>query len=499
MTALDYGLVGLYVAGILLIGSLFVPGQNSLKDFLLGGRRIPWWAAAFSGIATIESAIGYLGQPGLAFGSDWTYLQTRLGLPVVILATCVLFIPFFYKLDVYSVYEYLERRFDRKTRLLAAGLFLVQKCLYAGVAIFAPALVVAEMTGLPLNWIVLGIGVFTTTYTMLGGMRAVIWTDAAQLFVLTGGVVATLYILLGRLESGFLDVALLAYENDKLRVLDFSASFETEFTVLGGLLGGTFYLLSQYAVDQVELQRFLTTRSVKSSQLAFVSTITATVALGVVLFFIGTALWLFYEHNTGMLGSDIEADQVFPKFILEEFPAGFRGLLLAAILAAAMSSVSSLLNSLTTVALRDFVQPLTRHQGSVRFARILTVVFGGIAALVSLYSGSLGGILVGAAKIRNFFGGSLVGVFLLGLLFPRANARGAFLGMLLGFGGVAWLSSASSVSWLWYSVSASSICIGSGILISRFSPPPRSSQLAGLVWKWRGAVAQSDGPERTGL
>ena len=190
---------------------------------------------------------------------------------------------------------------------------------------------------------------------------------------------------------------------------------------------------------------------------------------------------------------------MFPKFILEEFPAGFRGLLLAAILAAAMSSVSSLLNSLTTVALRDFVQPLTRHQGSVRFARILTVVFGGLASLVSLYSGSLGGILVGAAKIRNFFGGSLVGVFLMGLVFPRANAHGAFLGMLLGFGGVAWLSSASSVSWLWYSVAAASICIGSGILISRLSPPPTPGELAGLVWRWRGAATQSDGPHGTGL
>ena len=174
MNLVDYGILVAYLLGVLWVGGRLGSKQGSLTAFFLGGRSIPWWAAACSGIATMVSAIGYLGAPGQAFGSDWTYLQARLAWPIAIAVTCVIFIPIFYRLEVFTAYEYLERRFDLKTRVLASTIFILLKCFYTGVAIYAPSLVVAEMTGLPTTWICLGIEVLTALYTTTGGMRAVI-------------------------------------------------------------------------------------------------------------------------------------------------------------------------------------------------------------------------------------------------------------------------------------------------------------------------------------
>ena len=367
------------------------------------------------------SAIGFIGAPSQAFASDWTYLQARLAWPVAILIACVLFVPFFHRLEVYTAYEYLERRFDSRTRLLAAGLFILLKCGYTAVAIYAPALVVSEMTGLPAAWVCIGIGVFTTAYTCVGGMRAVIWTDTAQFLVLLGGLLAALHYSVSSVEGGFTAIVAEGTAAGKFRFLDLSTSLETEFTAWGGLVGGTFFLLSQYVVDQSELQRFLTTSSVRGSRRALVSTMVFTSIYGLVVFFIGTALYVHYSHQPSQVAFEMEPDRVFPMFILGTMPAGLRGLLLAGIFAAAMSTVSSILNSLATVTVRHMLGPLARTAGSVRLARWATVAFGCLTTALSLRADFFGTVLIAQGKIRNFFGGSLVGVFLLGMLSRRAR------------------------------------------------------------------------------
>ena len=485
MTPTDYAILGVYLLAVVWIGGRLGSGQNSLREFFLGGRTIPWWAAACSGIATMISAIGYLGAPGQAFAADWTYLQARLAWPVAILITCVLFIPFFYKLQVFTAYEYLERRFDRRTRLLAATLFVLLKLFYTAVAIYAPAIVVSEMTGMPFPLICLGIGVLTTLYTTVGGMRAVIWTDTAQFIVLLAGLIVAYYAVTGSVEGGFAEILSVAHAEDKLRFLDWSTDWTTEFTVWSGLIGGVFFLLSQYAVDQAELQRFLTTSSVANSRRALISTMVFTSAYGLVVFFIGTALYVYYLQQPGGVPADVDPDRVFPRFILERFPEGFRGLLIAGVFAASMSTVSSILNSLATVSVRDFLEPLYKLKGSVRLARWSTVVFGLVATAMSVYADSFGTILVAQGKIRNFFGGSLVGVFLLGLLVPRVNAAGAFWAMAGSFAATAALSALTSVSWMWYSAFATVVSFAIGLSYSYATAPPSDAQLDGLVWRRR--------------
>lgn len=485
MTSTDYMILGVYLLVVVWIGGRFGSGQKSLREFFLGGRTIPWWAAACSGIATMVSAIGYLGAPGQAFASDWTYLQARAAWPVAILVTCVLFIPFFYKLDVFTAYEYLEKRFDRKTRLLAAVIFILLKIFYTAIAIYAPALVVAEMTGLPFGWICLGIGVLTTLYTTHGGMRAVIWTDTVQFAVLLGGLFVAYQAVVGRVNGGFTEIISVAVAEGKLRFLDWSTSFTTEFTIWGGLIGGTFFLLSQYAVDQAELQRFLTTSSVDRSRRALISTMVFTSLYGIIVFFIGTALYVFHFQNPELGGMELNPDRVLPRFIIEYFPSGFRGLLIAGVFAASMSTVSSILNSLATVAVRDLCEPLFERKGSVKLARAATVLFGFLATALSLYADSFGTILVAQGKIRNFFGGSLVGVFLLGMLFPRANGTGAFLSMVVSFLATAALSAMTNVSWMWYSAFATGVSFIVGLGYSYTTEPPTAAQVKGLVWQQR--------------
>ena len=485
MTPVDYIVVAVYLFLVVWMGGRFSAGQKSLKEFFLGSRNIPWWAAACSGIATMVSAIGYLGAPGQAFASDWTYLQQRVAWPIAIFTICILFLPFFYRLELYTAYEYLEKRFDLKTRLLAGTIFILMKCLFASIAIYAPALIVAEITGVSFVWIVLGVGVLTTLYTTMGGMRAVIWTDTIQFLVLFGGVIVAYFAVVDGVEGGFREILAVAGSEGKLHFLDWSTSFTTEFTVWGGLIGGTFFLLSQYAVDQAELQRFLTTSSIRNSRLALISTMVFTSLYGIIVFFIGSALFVFYIQHPEQGGIGINPDRVFPKFIIEQFPTGLRGILIAGVFAAGMSTVSSVLNSLATVMVRDFYEPLFRTQGSVKLARWATLVFGIVATFLSLYAESFGTILVAAGKIRNFFGGSLIGVFLLGMLAPRVNGTGAFLGVVTSFAATAALSHFTDVSWMWYGAFATAVSFAVGLSCSNGADPPAKEQLDGLVWQRR--------------
>lgn len=481
MSLADIAVVGAYFAAILLLGTVFCRQQKSLREYFLGSRNIPWWAAACSGIATMASAVGYLGAPGQAFKSDLSYLQLRLGVLPVMAIICLLLIPFFYRLEVYTAYEYLEKRFDLKTRLLAGTLFMLLKCFYLGIVIYAPAIVVTQMTGLPLPWVILATGAVTTFYTMLGGMRAVIWTDSLQLGVLMAGVAAAVWTILSRVDGGLARVFEVAHAEGKLKVLDFSTSLHTEFTVWGGLLGGTFFMLAQYGVDQAELQRFLTTSSIRNSRRAIISTLIVTSIYGTVLFLLGSALYVFYLQHPEKNGLAVNPDRVFPKFIIEELPVGVRGLVIAGIFAAAMSTVSSVLNSLTTVTLSDFYQRLSGKSGTVRLARMVTAGIGALGTSIAFYGESFGGILVASGRISNFFGGSLAGIFLLGMLSKRANGTGAFLGALCGFAGVAALSAFTTVSWVWHAVFSAATAMIMGSLLSRLFAPPPETKLRGLV------------------
>jgi len=470
MTRLDYAVLALYVATIISMGGIFFRRQKSLKEYFLGDRNIPWWAAGFSGIAI--SANSLLGGPGQAFKSDLSFLQYRLALPIAIFVNCFVIIPTFYRLELYSVYEYLERRFDLKTRLFASTLFVLLKTVFLGIVIYAPALVVAEMTDFPLTAIIIAIGLIATIYTMLGGIKGVVWTDVLQMIVLLGGVVTAACVVVSRIDGGLAKMWQVALADQKLNYFNFSWSFTEEFTLLGGLIGGTFIMLTQNGVDQSEVQRFLTTSSLRRSRMAVASSMLLGALFGLIFFFLGVALYVFYLQSPEKGGLAVSPDRVFPKFIIEELPPGVTGLLIAGVFSAAMSAISAVLNSLSTVTLSDFYGRLTGRAATTRMARLVTVIFGVLCTLLSLYVNRLGTILIASTKLIGFFGGTLVGVFLLGMLVRRANGWGAFLGALTGFAGVVLLSTLTRVSFMWYGVFSAALAFGSGALYSLFFPRP---------------------------
>jgi SSS family transporter len=483
MTAADILILAVYLGAVLVVGTIFFRRQTSLTAFFLGDRNIPWWAAAFSGIATIVSAASFLGGPGQAFKSDLRYLQYRLGAPIAIFIIGWIMIPFFYRLRVFSIYEYLETRFDGPTRVLAGAQFFILKAMFLGIAIYAPSLLFVQITGLPLLPIVLMVGLVTTAYTTLGGVKAVIWTDTLQVFILFGGLFAVAWRILDQ-TGGWDTVFQAASASGKLRLIDTSWSLENEFTLWNGIFGGAFVLLSQYGVNQAELQKFLTTSSVVRARRALISTIVVVTLIATVFFLVGAGLYVFYTAHPEKGGLSINPDRVLSKFILEELPAGWRGLLMASVAAAAMSAISSILNSLTTVASSDFIGRVRPDWMNVRNARLVTVLIGLIATGAALYVERLGNILVAGTRMQNFFGGSLAGAFLLGMTSRRSNARGAFWGIWLGTAAVALLSYFTTVSWMWHGIFAAAVAYFGGLAISLTSAPPAPAA-QDLVWRPR--------------
>jgi len=477
VTPLDYIVIAAYFAATTAIALALAGKQGSLKDFFLGNRNVPWWLAAFSGIATIVSGASYLGGPGVAFKGDYTLLQYRLALPVAIFVLCAVLLPFFFRLQVCSIYEYLGRRFDQRVRMAASVLFVLLKTAYLAVVIYTPAIVLAQITGVPALAIVLVTGIVTTAYTLTGGLRAVVWTDALQLFVLAGGLGVALFIIARGVDGGLAGVVSQADAAGKLRYFNFSLALADPYTFIGCVIGGTFLMISQFGADQTEMQRFLATSSLRRAGYALGSSMVVATALGFLLFFIGTALFVFYAEHPDRGGIGFDSNRVFAKFIAEEIPPGLTGLMVGAVLAASMSTVSSVLNSLATVSITDLYARVGRPEATVRLARIVTCGFGLVGTVGACFGGYFGNVLEATMTISNFFGGSLVGVFLLGMLVRRANAAGALAGMVGGLAVVFLVSALSKVAGMWFGAISSLSAFGIGWLASLWSaPPPRESQ-----------------------
>ncbi len=479
MNAFDLTIVAAYFAAVFAIGAVMSGRQRSLRDFFLGDCNVPWWGAMFSGIATIVSGVSYLGAPGIAFSSNYSFQQFRLGAPLAILVICGVMLPILFRMKVYSIYEYLEARFDRRTRLLASGLFILLKCGYLAVVVYAPSLVLAEITGWPLIWLIAGTGLITTVYTLLGGIKAVIWTDTLQLGVLLGGLFVALGVIVYSVQGGLPEIWRVAGEAGRLQFFNFSPRFTEPYTIWAGIIGGAFMLISQWGSDQSEIQRFLTTRSVAKANLGMALSILLGTAVGFLMFFVGTALFAYYSAFPEKGGLTTEPNRIFARFIVEEMPAGVKGLLVASVLAASMSTISSVVNSLATVALRDFWRG--RSEATVFHGRLATLGFGVLTTAIACSAGKMGNILEASTRIINLFGGSLAGIFLLGMLSKRATATGGFWGALAGLAVVLWVNFATNISFFWFGPISAGVAVAVGLILSRggrvqpVSLPPSSA------------------------
>ena len=352
---IDYIVFAVYLAASVAIGLWFVKEQRTVKDYFLAGQSMNWFVVAISVIAALFSGISYLGAPTEVYSNDMTYAVTLLSFFIATPVVALVFVPFFYRLNLYSAYEYLEKRFDLQVRVWSSAMFILRVIFYLALAIYAPALALAEVTGLPLSFSVLLIGVLTTVYTTLGGMKAVIWTDVMQFFVLLGGQIVVAWVAMSRIPGGAAGAFQIAADAGKLNFANFDWDLTVRVTFWGALLGGLFNNLVQMGTDQISVQRYLTAKSLPEAQKSLWFKLIITLPLVIIFYLMGAVLFAFYQSHPDISPGEFkQKDRILPYFVITQLPKGVPGLLIAAIFAATMSTVSSGINALSTASIIDF-------------------------------------------------------------------------------------------------------------------------------------------------
>jgi solute:Na+ symporter, SSS family len=448
---LDLPIIALYLAGITLFGLRFRKRQRSLRDYFLADRNIPWWAIALSIVAAETSTLTIISIPGMAYDTNLTFLQVILGYLVGRVIISFVLLPHYFHGELYTAYQLIERRFGQRLRSLTAGLFLLTRAAAEGVRVYAVSIVVAIGLGTGEIASIAIITALTLIYTFEGGLAAVIWTDVVQTVIYVGGTLVGVFTIAHLVPGGWLAIQSVAANAGKLRVFDFTLDFWKPYTFWAGLIGGTFFTIASHGTDQLIVQRLLTARNQRQSVKALISS-------GVAIFFqfalfliVGVMLFAFYRTPSANFG---KADRIYPTFIVSQMPHGISGLLIAAILAAAMSNLSAALNSLSSTAIIDFYlprRPETDERRRVQLSRWATlfwalILFG--LAVLSLHKA--GRVVEVGLQIASVAYGALLGVFLLGVLTRRANEKGAILGMICGFATELYLWLATPVPWTWW-------------------------------------------------
>ena len=472
--AVDLVILLAYMAGVVALGTWVGRVTRSAADFMLGGRDLPWWVILFSIVATETSTVTFLSIPGFAFSRDLTWLQIALGFMLGRFAVTFLLLPQYFKGNFFTAYEVLDQRFGGATKQTASLLFIITRSLADGLRLFLSAIVLQEMTGIPMHWAVVAIGVTTIVYTYLGGMRAVLWTDFLQFTVYMIGAIIAFSLLLDRLPGGWEQMVAMGEEAGKLRIFDLAWDWSEPYGLWAGLIGGLFITLGSHGVDQMMVQRYLSARNLKDARRALLASGFVIVFQFALFLLIGVGLFVFYQVYP--LDTPFErADRVFARFILDQIPVGILGILLGAIFAAAMSTLSSSLNSCATTAANDLYFPLIGKEVSAKrklwVIRILTAVFGLVQIAVGIAGQWLKATVVSSVLgIAAFTTGIVLGVFFLGIFTTRVGQRAALIGLMVGLAGMTWIFFATDLAWPWFALVGSAATFAVGLAASFLFP-----------------------------
>ena len=542
MYLLDWLIVVAYLAYVIWDGVRMTKYSKTKEGYFLAHRSLPWWAVGLSVMATQLSAITLVGTTGQAYSDGMRFIQFYYGLPFAMIILCVTVVPFFHRANVFTAYEYLEKRFDVKVRTLTSFFFLISRGLGVGTIISAPAIVLSIVFEWNLIATIFAIGMSTTIYTVFGGVQAVTWTDVKQMFVIFFGLGICFMVIIASFPENvsLFDGLRLAGSLGKLNTVDTSFNLQEKYTIWSGLIGGLFLMLGYFGCDQSQVQRFLTAKSVDEGRTSLLMSAFLKIPMQFFILLIGILVFIFYqftappivfsdmeirkaESNAQFLQIEsnyaqshaarrdaaiaysgdsaarqlyVEADKqfnqsrkqaidfvkansnpsfndvnyVFPTFVLQNMPMGVIGLIIAAIFAAAMSSISAELNALATATTIDFYRRLYAPEASdahyVAVGRISTFIWGIFACIVAIFATNLGSLIEVVNKFGSFFYGSLLGVFVLAFAVPRANSRGAFFGLLFGITSV-WIASwYTTIEFLWFNVIGCMVTVIAGYLIS---------------------------------
>lgn len=431
-----------YMLVLILVGVYFSRRGKSTKDFFLAGQRIPWWAAGMSIYATGFSALSFMSTPAKVYATNWVYFLGSVALMPVIVFTIYCFVPFVCRLRVTTAYEYLEQRFNLPVRLFGSLVFILFQLGRMSIMMLLPALALATVTGIDVQFCILTMGVLCIIYTVIGGIEAIIWNDCLQVVVLTGAIIAILITVFIKIDGGLIGVLSMAQADAKLTAAYWTWDY-TIASVWVVFFGNILSNFAPYVTDQSIIQRYLTTSDIKRSQQSLWFNFWFLIPNAFLFFLVGTAIYAFYKTNPQMLHPAIQTDAILPLFVVQNLPYGLCGLVIAGIFAASMSSLDSSMHAVTTSIVTDWVRrfkPSSSDRFYLILARCLSFLigaFGTIMALVMAYL-SIPSLLDVFFSLLGLLGGGIAGIFLLGLLTRRAHGMGVFVGALISAAVVFW-------------------------------------------------------------
>ena len=474
LNRIDLLIIAVYLAGITLFGLRFRKRQRTMRDYFLADRNIPWWAISLSIVAAETSTLTIISIPGLAYDSNFTFLQVVMGYVMGRVIISFVLLPQYFRGELYTAYQLIERRFGPELRMVTAGLFLLTRAAAEGVRVYAVSIVVSIALGTGEIPSIAIITLLTLIYTFEGGLAAVIWTDVVQTFIYVGGTLVGLITILHLVPGGLTSVEAVASGSHKFQVFDPTIfaqwpflNFAKPYTLWAGIIGGAFLTTASHGTDQLIVQRLLAARNQRQSALALLSSGVAVFFQFGLFLFVGVMLFAYYQVPSSAFG---RADRIYPTFIVTRMPHGVAGLLIAAILAAAMSNLSAALNSLSSSSIMDFYLRFRRdvcETGRLRLARLATVAWALVLfGLAVLALHRVGRVVEFGLKIASVAYGALLGVFLLGVLTKRANQLGTTVGMLCGFAIELYLWLWSQVAFTWWVAIGTCVAFGIGYLFS---------------------------------
>lgn len=475
-----------YLLAVAALGSAFYRRKATARDYFLGGRAMGWLPAGISIVAADLSAISVMGAPAWAYKHNLELLWVTCGYPLMAPVAILVFVPFYARLNLFTAYEYLERRFNLAVRLLVSALFQLLRGWHVAVTIYGPALVINLVTGLSVWKSILLMGLFTTFYTSLGGMRAVIWTDVIQFTTVSTGILLILGVALHRTPGGIAGAFGAAASAGHLRLVDLSTDPSRLTTLWACLIGGCVLALSSLTTDQAILQRLFTTKSPADCRRSLIAQAVILLPITILLNLVGLALFAFYRAHPQRLAGLGNLDAIVPYFIVRELPAGVAGLVTAALFAASMGVMSAGINSLTTASIMDFYRRLggeERPSSHYAFAgKLGSASWGVIVTLLALMAGHAGDLVVAYNRVNSVLGGPMLGIFLLGILTRRANAAGALAGGAAGLITVVFVSAATDWSFFYFGAIGVAVTVAAGIAVSLCFGAPRPERVRGLVF-----------------
>ncbi|HET8772607.1 MAG TPA: sodium:solute symporter [Thermoanaerobaculia bacterium] len=553
------------LAAIVLYGVWKGRRQRRLEQYLLADRQLQWYTVALSVMATQASAITFLSTPGQAYSDGMRFIQFYLGLPIAMVILSITAVPIYHRLKVFTAYEYLETRFDNRTRTLTAAIFLLQRGLGTAMTLLAPALIVSLVLGWNLQWTTIAIGVLVIIYTATGGTKAVSWTQTQQLLIAIGGMAIAMIVALRSLPDnvGFVDAVRVAGRMERMNVIDFTFDLSTPYNFWSGLFGGLMVALAYFGTDQSQVQRYLTGETVTQSRLGLLFNGLVKVPMQFFILFVGAMVFVFYQFvapplhfnpvqdgkvrnsphaaeyraletahqatfaakrnaatqlvaamdandtaaaeqktaelralqqrddRTRKAASELikkndpladaaDTDYVFLTFVTQNLPVGLVGVLMAAILCAAMSATASGLNALASTSVIDVWKRLLQRDLDdhtyVRISKWMTVAWGVFCIAFGLYANQLGSLIIAVNRIGSLFYGTMLAIFLTGFYLPRVGARAMFWGALIAEAAViaCWLW--SDMAWLWWNVVGCVVGVVAALALQAALPPARHAE-----------------------